>query len=85
VASLDIADYVVATKQAALAGMVVGTVVLVVWKRVGLDAYMYEMVPGFMCNCITISLVGAVIPQKDDRITRQFTEVVETAAGQQRR
>ena len=65
--------------------MVVGTKVLAVWKRVGLDAYIYESVPGFICNCITISLVGAAIPQKDVRITRQFEQVVETSTAPQRK
>ena len=62
--------------QSALAGMVVGTVVLIVWKRVGLGEYMYEIVPGFIANCLTILLVNIVIGQKDIKILKQFEEVV---------
>jgi sodium/proline symporter len=39
--------------QSALAGMVTGTVVLVLWKQIGLSDKMYEIVPGFTANCVT--------------------------------
>ena len=66
--------------QAALAGMVTGTVVLVVWKLTKLDAYMYEIVPGFICNCLTIFLVNAFIRQKNERVLRQYEEVAKVIA-----
>ena len=62
--------------QSALAGMVMGTVVLIVWKQVGLGEYMYEIVPGFIANCLTILLVNIAIGQKDEKILTQFEEVV---------
>jgi sodium/proline symporter len=61
--------------QAALAGMVAGTVVLVVWKLTKLDAYMYEIVPGFITNCLTICLINAIVGQKDKGVLRQYEEV----------
>jgi len=68
--------------QAALAGMVTGTVVLVVWKQVGLGEYMYEIVPGFIANCLTIFLVNIVAGQKNRKVLRQYEEVVgEITAG----
>jgi sodium/proline symporter len=67
--------------QAALAGMVTGTVVLVVWKQVGLDKYMYEIVPGFICNCVTIFLVNIIVGQKDERVLRQYEEVGRVIAA----
>jgi sodium/proline symporter len=70
--------------QAALAGMVSGTVVLVVWKQAGLGKYMYEIVPGFLCNCLMILLVNLFIRQYDERISRLHDEVAgEVAAEQQ--
>lgn len=66
--------------QAALAGMVTGTVVLVVWKLTKLDAYMYEIIPGFICNCLTIFLVNAFIRQKNERVLRQYEEVAKVIA-----
>jgi sodium/proline symporter len=62
--------------QSALAGMVMGTVVLIVWKQVGLGEYMYEIVPGFIANCLTILLVNIAVGQKDEKILKQFEEVV---------
>jgi sodium/proline symporter len=61
--------------QAALAGMVTGTVVVVVWKQVGLAKYMYELVPGFLCNCLMILLVTITVRQKDERVLRRYEEV----------
>jgi sodium/proline symporter len=68
--------------QAALAGMVVGTVVLVVWKQVGLSSSMYEIVPGFISNCVTIFLVNLIIGQNNLRVLKEYEEVVgEVRAG----
>jgi sodium/proline symporter len=64
------------TWQAALAGMVTGTVVLVLWKQVGLSKHMYEIIPGFVSNCMTILLANAIIGQKDSMVLRQYEEVV---------
>lgn len=62
--------------QSALAGMVVGTVVLVLWKRLGLGDTMYEIVPGFVANCVTILVVNCLVGQEDSDILREFDEVV---------
>lgn len=62
--------------QSALAGMVTGTVVLVLWKRIGLSDTMYEIVPGFIANCLTIFLVNLFIGQKDQSVLKEFDDVV---------
>ena len=62
--------------QSALAGMVTGTVVLVLWKQVGLSSTMYEIVPGFIANCLTIFLVNLFIGQKDKSVLKEFDGVV---------
>jgi sodium/proline symporter len=64
------------TWQSALAGMITGTVVLVLWKQVGLRDTMYEIVPGFIANCLTILLVNTIITQKDQGVLKEFDEVV---------
>jgi len=56
--------------------MVNGTVVLVLWKRVGLSDTMYEIVPGFIANCLTIFLVNLFIGQKDQSVLKEFDDVV---------
>lgn len=62
--------------QAALGGMVAGTVVLVVWKQVGLSVQLYEIVPGFITNCIVISLVNIIVRQKDAKVLNGYEEVI---------
>jgi len=37
---------------------------------------MYEIVPGFAANCLTILLVNLFIGQKDERVLREFDDVV---------
>ncbi len=64
------------TWQSALAGMVTGTVVLVLWKQVGLGETMYEIVPGFVANCLTIFLINLFIAQKDQAILNEFDDVL---------
>ena len=63
--------------QSALAGMVTGTVVLVVWKQVGLSSHLYEIVPGFVANCVTIFVVNRLVGQKNERVLQQYEEVVK--------
>lgn len=63
------------TWKSAMAGMITGTVVLVVWKNLGLGSVMYEIVPGFVANCAAISLVNIFVKQDDKEILEQFEEV----------
>ena len=63
------------TWKAALGGMVAGTVVLVLWKQLGYGKTMYEIVPGFVVNLVTILLLDRVFRQRDPAIDRQFEEV----------
>jgi len=65
--------------QAALAGMASGTVVVVLWKLLGWGEYLYEIVPGFGCNCLVILIINSLIGQTDERILRQYEQVVEEA------
>jgi sodium/proline symporter len=67
--------------QSALAGMVTGTIVLVVWKQVELSNYLYEIFPGFAANCVTILLVNVVLGQKDERVLREYDEVIRAVTA----
>ncbi|MBN2183502.1 MAG: sodium/proline symporter PutP [Sedimentisphaerales bacterium] len=62
--------------QSALAGMVTGTVVLVLWKKIGLGDSMYEIVPGFIANCLTIFIINSIIGQKNQKIVEEFDNVL---------
>lgn len=63
------------TWQAALAGMISGTVVLIIWKRAGLSDDLYEIVPGFAVNCLVILLANLIVKQKDETILGEFDEM----------
>jgi len=58
--------------------MVTGTVVLVLWKQIGLSNKMYEIVPGFIANCLTIISINAIFGQKDQTVLKEFEQVVNT-------
>ncbi|WP_320170088.1 sodium/proline symporter PutP [Maridesulfovibrio sp.] len=60
------------TWLSALGGMVVGTLVLIFWKDAGLGAEMYEIVPGFAANFLTIFVVNMVCPQKDEQVLADY-------------
>ncbi|MBN2431409.1 MAG: sodium/proline symporter PutP [Acidobacteria bacterium] len=64
------------TWQAALAGMLAGTAVLIAWKLLGWDTFLYEIVPGFIANLLTILGMNCLIRPQDDAIGQEFTAVV---------
>jgi len=63
------------TWASALAGMATGTIVLIVWKQLGLGEHLYEIVPGFVANSMVILLVDRIVHQKNARVLQQFDEV----------
>jgi sodium/proline symporter len=62
--------------QSALAGMVVGTLVLIIWKNTGLGAILYEIVPGFAANCAAILIGNLITGDGNDVIKSEFEKVV---------
>lgn len=67
------------TWYSALAGMITGTIIMLVWYSVGWGSYMYEIVPGFLSNIIVILLINHFKPNTDEEINKQFDEVVHNA------
>ncbi|MGM0472173.1 MAG: sodium/proline symporter PutP [Bacillota bacterium] len=63
--------------QSALAGMIVGTIVLIIWKESGLGAQLYEIVPGFAANVLTMLGVNLVIGQQDSSIISGFDQMAD--------
>lgn len=63
------------TWYSALAGMVVGTIVMLVWYFTGLNKYMYEIVPGFLSNLIVMLIINAVKPNTDKEIDEEYERV----------
>ena len=54
----------------ALAGMLVGTAVMIVWYLLGWNKFMYEILPGFAANFLVMFLIDAFAPARtcDDRL-----------------
>jgi sodium/proline symporter len=61
--------------KSALAGMVTGAVVCVVWKQIGLGAVMYEIVPGFIANFVVMLIINAFSKQDNPEVEKEFEEV----------
>ena len=63
--------------KSALAGMIVGAVTVVIWKSVGLGDTLYEIVPGFILNVVTILIVN-LFTKPEPEVVAEFDEMVET-------
>jgi sodium/proline symporter len=63
------------TWKSALIGMILGTVTTVVWKQIGLGATLYEIVPGFLANCVAIGVVNLLVREPSEEIMREFDQV----------
>jgi sodium/proline symporter len=64
------------TWQSALTGMIAGTLALIVWKQLDLGQYLYEIVPGFAANCVTVLIINALRPQRNEKILGEFKDIV---------
>jgi sodium/proline symporter len=64
------------TWKSALAGMITGAGVLVLWKQVGLSEHMYEIVPGFIANCLAILIINQIDPQKNIHVLQEFQDTI---------
>ncbi len=55
-----------------LAGMVTGTIVMLIWYALGLNTYLYEIVVGFTANFLVIFIINAIKPNTDKNIDNEF-------------
>ncbi|QVQ52861.1 sodium/proline symporter PutP [Spiractinospora alimapuensis] len=70
------------TNWGALAGMVVGTVVVFVWSALDpqiLGASLYEIIPGFIANVVVAVVVSMLTHQPNAQRDREFDDAVEMA------
>jgi sodium/proline symporter len=63
------------TYPAVCAGMVAGAATVIIWRNCGLGTIMYEIVPGFLANCLLIGLINLFCKQKDPEILDTFDQV----------
>jgi len=64
--------------QSIFAGMLIGTLTLIIWKESGLGTHLYEIVPGFAANVLVVMIVNNFIKQDDKKILDTFDEFEET-------
>jgi sodium/proline symporter len=66
------------TAQAAIGGMLLGAVTVVVWSNLEGGLFdLYEIVPGFLLASATIVLVSLLKPQRDVETLQLFDETQE--------
>lgn len=63
------------SSASAIAGMLAGAIVMLVWYFTGLNAYMYEILPGFVAGLVTMIIVNQIAPQKDPEILAEYREM----------
>jgi len=64
------------TKWGALAGMVVGTLTVLIWANTPLSDTLYEMIPGFILSLISVVVVSLITSEPEKEITETF-EIME--------
>ena len=62
------------TLNSAIAGMIVGAVVVILWKTYCGDSGLYEIVPGFICSTLTIILVSLMGKKPNQEVVDRFEQ-----------
>jgi len=55
--------------------------VLVIWRSLGLGEIIYEIVPGFAANLLTMMIVNRFNPGAAEPVGRLFDEVEKTVSS----
>lgn len=67
------------TRNGALAGMISGALVVIVWKQLSGGIFdLYEIVPGFICSVIAIVVVSLMEKEPKKEVTKQFDKFINT-------
>ena len=56
--------------------MGIGTIVMIVWYALGWNKYMYEILPGFIANWVTIIILNRFIMQRNEAILKEYDEML---------
>jgi len=66
------------TAKAAIAGMALGAITVVVWSNLQGGLFeLYEMVPGFFLSSLAIVVVTRIAPQRNEQVLQEFEQVRE--------
>lgn len=76
------------TKQGAIAGMLTGAVMVLVWhnliKPLGGIFGIYELLPSFLLGCLAIVIVSKLTPEPSDEIYEEFDTYMDTPSDIER-
>ena len=53
------------------------------WYVAGWNKYMYEILPGFAAGLIVILLINRILPQKSEKVLREYDSMVSTLHSKQ--
>ena len=62
------------TLNGALAGMVVGALMVILWKNLWADTGIYEIILGFVCSWIAIVVVSLLGKAPSHEVTDRFEQ-----------
>ena len=69
------------TKQGAIAGMITGAVMVLVWhnliKPIGGVFGIYELLPAFLCGCIAIVVVSLLTKEPEQAVLDEFDHYMD--------
>ena len=69
------------TKQGAIAGMVTGAVMVIVWhnliKPIGGVFGIYELMPAFLCSCLAIVIVSLLTKEPEQAVLDEFDHYMD--------
>ena len=58
--------------------MLCGFTVMLGWYVAGWNKYMYEIFPGFAAGLAAILLINRILPQKSEKVLREYDAVLNT-------
>lgn len=72
------------TKWGALAGIIVGTVVVLAWVQTGMSDFMYEMIPGFFASLLAVVVVSFFTTTPSQSVQNTFSKMEEVLKDSQK-
>ncbi len=63
------------TRNGVVVGMLLGAATVIVWRALGYDAWMYELLPGFLISSLGLVIVSRFDKKPDSEILLEFDKV----------
>lgn len=66
------------TKWGALAGMILGAATVIVWSKLGLSSFLYEIIPGFAVSLLSVFIVSMITSKPSIQVDERFNEYTKS-------